>query len=49
MPPSLPPRWSEEELAADRKRAIEAFRVERMQEPLEVYVEAFDNFRCGGR
>lgn len=45
MPPSLPPRWSEEQLAAGRERAIEAFRVERMQEPLEVYVEAFDDFR----
>jgi XamI-like restriction endonuclease len=40
-----PPRWSEEQLDADRLTAIEAFRVERMQEPLEAYLEAFDEYR----
>jgi hypothetical protein len=40
-----PPRWTEEQLAADRETAIEAFRAERMQEPLEQYLEAFDDFR----
>ncbi len=37
-----PPRWTEEELEADRLRAIEEFRRERMEEPLEAYLEAFD-------
>lgn len=40
-----PPRWTEEQLEADRLTAIEAFRVERMQEPLEAYLEAFDEYR----
>jgi hypothetical protein len=40
-----PLRWTEEQLEADRLTAIEAFRVERMQEPLEAYLEAFDEYR----
>jgi hypothetical protein len=40
-----PPRWTEEQLEADRLTAIEAFRVERLQEPLEAYLEAFDEYR----
>ena len=40
-----PLRWTEEQLEADRLKAIEAFRVERMQEPLEAYLEAFDEYR----
>lgn len=40
-----PPRWGRERLALDRDRAIEAFREERMKEPLEKYLEAFEVYR----
>jgi hypothetical protein len=40
-----PPRWTDDELNAGREASIQVFRVERMQEPLEQYVEAFDDFR----
>lgn len=40
-----PPHWTETELNRGREAAIENFRVERMQESLEQYVEAFDAFR----
>lgn len=43
--PLAPPRWTDDQLEADRLAAIEAFRVERMQEPLEAYLEAFDEYR----
>jgi hypothetical protein len=43
--PVAPPRWTEAELEAARQTAIEAFRTERMQEPLEAYLEAFDEYR----
>lgn len=33
--------WSLEQLAADRRRAEEAFRRERLEEPLEAYLNAF--------
>lgn len=36
------PRWTSEQLEADRLRAIEIFRKQRLEEPLEVYLEAFD-------
>lgn len=39
------PRWSAEELDEARKRAIEIFRVQRMAEPLEAYLEAFDDYQ----
>lgn len=39
------PRWSEQELDAARKRAIEVFRIQRMSEPLEAYLEAFDDYQ----
>ena len=39
------PRWTGEEFEAQRKTAIELFRVERMQEPLKVYLDAFDSYR----
>jgi len=43
MSPLLdPPRWTEAELEAGRQRAIEDFRRERMEEPLEAYLEAFE-------
>lgn len=37
-----PPRWTDEQLAADRQVSIENFRRERMEEPLEAYLEAFE-------
>jgi XamI restriction endonuclease len=40
-----PPRWSSEELEQDRLRAVDAFRVARMQEPLEDYLETFDQYQ----
>jgi XamI restriction endonuclease len=39
-----PPVWTAEELQRDRLIATEAFRKERMLEPLEQYLEAFDEF-----
>lgn len=38
-----PPRWSEEQLVRDRRIAIEEFRRERVEEPLEYYLEALDD------
>lgn len=43
--PIDPPRWSPEELERARLDAIEAFRTERTQEPLEAYLEGFDEYR----
>jgi hypothetical protein len=43
--PVDPPRWTESELEVARQAAIEAFRLERLQEPLEAYLEAFDEYR----
>jgi hypothetical protein len=40
-----PPRWTPEELEQQRTKAIESFRRERMQEPLEDYVGAFDRYK----
>ena len=37
-----PPQWNASELERDRTRAIEIFRKERVEEPLETYGEAFD-------
>jgi len=39
-----PPVWSREELEKLRQEAIEIFREERMEEPLEDYLEAFDEY-----
>lgn len=42
----LPPiHWTSDELEADRQQAVEHFRETRMSEPLEVYLEAFDEMR----
>ncbi|MBI1874741.1 MAG: XamI family restriction endonuclease [Acidobacteria bacterium] len=42
-PDLLPPtRWTQEELEAQLRHAIEDFRRERMEEPLEAYLEAFE-------
>lgn len=40
-----PPLWSKEQLEADRMRAIALFRKERMEEPLDDYLEAFDQYQ----
>jgi XamI restriction endonuclease len=42
---AAPPRWSRAQLEADAARAIENFREERMGEPLEEYLERFDEVR----
>lgn len=40
-----PPIWSDNELEIDRRASITKFRDERLQEPLEQYLELFDNYR----
>ncbi|MGH2803314.1 MAG: XamI family restriction endonuclease, partial [Thermoleophilaceae bacterium] len=40
-----PPHLSSGELEMARQTAIEIFRQERMQEPLEAYLDAFDAYR----
>lgn len=40
-----PPRWSDEELEVARRASITCFRDERLQEPLEQYLETFDTYR----
>ena len=40
-----PPIWSEPELERERKRAQEHFRQGRRTEPLELYLELFDDYR----
>lgn len=40
-----PPRWTNEELNQQRVRAQEIFRQERMREPLEDYLEVFDEYQ----
>jgi hypothetical protein len=40
-----PPIWTSEELGCERLVAIENFRKERMQEPLEQYLNAFDDYQ----
>lgn len=39
------PRWSSDELEASRQSALALFREERIQEPLEEYLDAFDAYR----
>lgn len=39
------PIWTSEELENARIKAIEVFRQQRMQEPLEAYLEAFDDYQ----
>ncbi len=41
----LPPRWTKEELETSRIQAIELFRKQRMEEPLEEYLEVFDEYQ----
>jgi len=40
-----PPRWSEAELREDASAAIDYFRDTRLVEPLELYLDEFDDFR----
>ena len=40
-----PPLWTADRLEADRLEAISLFRKERMEEPLEDYLAAFDEYR----
>jgi hypothetical protein len=42
---TAPPVWTSEELERERLRAIEVFRRERMEEPLEDYLESFDRYQ----
>ncbi len=45
MSPIAAPHWSEEQLELSRLASITQFREERMQEPLEQYLHAFDDYR----
>ncbi|HEP9538207.1 TPA: XamI family restriction endonuclease [Pseudomonas aeruginosa] len=40
-----PPIWTAEQLEADRLKASAAFSKERLEEPLEDYLEAFDEYQ----
>lgn len=40
-----PPVWTEEQLEADRLKSSAAFSKERLEEPLEDYLEAFDKYQ----
>jgi XamI restriction endonuclease len=40
-----PPRWNEQQLSLGLNKAQELFRQERMQEPLEAYLEAFEQYQ----
>ncbi len=39
------PSWDREQLDAARIAAIDVFRTERMEEPLEAYLNNFDNYQ----
>ena len=45
MPQVLSPRWSEAQLNEDASAAIDYFRDTRLVEPLELYLDEFDDFR----
>jgi hypothetical protein len=40
-----PPVWTSEQLEADRLKSSAAFSKERLEEPLEDYLEAFDEYQ----
>lgn len=42
---AAPPRWTDEELERDLQEATAFFRKQRMEEPLEAYLNAFDQYR----
>ena len=39
------PKWTADQLEAERAQAIEVFRSRRMEEPLEQYLESFDRYQ----
>lgn len=39
---NCPSRWTPERMEADRQQAVALFKQERLQEPLDQYLEAFD-------
>ncbi|MCY4507140.1 MAG: XamI family restriction endonuclease [Acidobacteria bacterium] len=41
----MPPPWTEEELDVARAEAVERFRKRRTEEPVEDYIEAFDQYQ----
>lgn len=41
-----PPRWSAEELEAERRKATDLFRLERLEEPLEAYLRHFETYQA---
>ena len=43
---STGPPWRAHQLEADRLVSLERFREERMREPLEAYLQAFDKYRA---
>lgn len=43
--PSLPPRWTTDQFQVARDLAADAFRRDRMSEPLEIYTEAYEKRR----
>ena len=45
MPAAQPPQWGDERLEADRRRAIQEFRNERIGESLGVYADSFERYR----
>lgn len=40
-----PPRWTKNDLANDLTRAVDRFRSERLEEPLEAYLQLFDDYQ----
>jgi len=40
-----PPKWTPQQLEASRQAVLARFREERIQEPLEAYLEAFETYR----
>ena len=44
--PARPPRWDDDRLEADRRRAIGEFRAERLREPLGLYRDLFGRYRA---
>ncbi|KMV22081.1 XamI family restriction endonuclease [Mycobacterium heckeshornense] len=45
MTPAAPPHWSKEQFAEAAEKARKAFVEQRMQEPLEQYLDRFEEFR----
>jgi hypothetical protein len=40
-----PPRWNQDEIRIGLELAVAAFRIERMQEPLDFYLDRFDDYQ----